>query len=60
MNWDAIGAIGEIDGAIAVVATLFYLAAQIRHGVKIAESDAFERVFPVSTYETGCGQKLTE
>ena len=30
MNWDAIGAIGEIIGAIAVVSTLFYLAVQIR------------------------------
>ena len=30
MNWDAIGAIGEIIGAIAVVATLGYLAVQIR------------------------------
>ena len=43
MNWDAIGAIGEIIGATAVVATLFYLATQVRHGVKLAESDAFER-----------------
>lgn len=30
MNWDAIGAVGEILGAIAVVATLIYLAKQIR------------------------------
>jgi hypothetical protein len=30
VNWDAMGAIGEIVGAIAVVATLFYLAVQIR------------------------------
>jgi hypothetical protein len=30
MNWEAIGAIGEVGGAIAVVATLLYLAAQIR------------------------------
>ncbi len=30
MNWDAIGAIGEILGAITVVATLFYLSLQIR------------------------------
>ncbi|MCH7822420.1 MAG: hypothetical protein IIA07_10405 [Proteobacteria bacterium] len=30
MNWEAIAAIGEIAGAIAVVATLFYLALQIR------------------------------
>ena len=30
MNWDAIGAIGEILGAAAVVASLAYLAIQIR------------------------------
>ncbi|NKC01273.1 MAG: hypothetical protein GKR90_22630 [Pseudomonadales bacterium] len=30
MNWDAIGAVGEILGAITVVATLFYLSRQIR------------------------------
>ena len=30
MNWDALGAIGEIVGAIAVVGTLGYLALQIR------------------------------
>ena len=30
MNWDAIGAIGEILGAFAVVATLIYLTVQLR------------------------------
>ena len=30
MNWDAIGALGEIIGAVAVVATLVYVAAQVR------------------------------
>lgn len=30
MNWEAIGAIGETLGAIAVIATLIYLASQIR------------------------------
>lgn len=30
MNWDAIGAVGEIIGAIAVVGSLAYLATQIR------------------------------
>jgi hypothetical protein len=34
MNWDAIGAIGEIVGAAAVVATLFYLARQINDASK--------------------------
>lgn len=31
MNWDAIGAVGEIVGALAVVASLAYLAIQIRN-----------------------------
>ena len=30
MNWDALGAIGEVVGAIAVVMTLAYLAIQVR------------------------------
>lgn len=31
MNWDAIGALGELLGAAAVVLTLGYLAMQVRH-----------------------------
>ena len=31
MNWDAIGAIGEIVGALAVFVTLVYLAIQVNH-----------------------------
>lgn len=30
MSWDALGAAGEITGAIAVIATLFFLSKQIR------------------------------
>jgi len=33
MNWDAIGAIAEILGAVAVIGTLIYLARQIGHSV---------------------------
>ena len=36
MNWDAIGAVGEIVGALAVVATLGYLAIQIRSAHRTA------------------------
>ena len=34
MNWEALGAVGEIIGAIAILATLYYLAKQIKiqHG----------------------------
>lgn len=38
MNWEAIGAIGEIVGAIAVVASLVYLATQIRQSTRVARS----------------------
>lgn len=34
VNWDAIGAIGEVAGAIGVVASLAYLATQIRHNTR--------------------------
>jgi hypothetical protein len=31
MNWDAIGALGQVIGAVAVVATLLYVAREVRH-----------------------------
>jgi hypothetical protein len=31
VNWDAIGAVGELLGSIAVLVTLVYLAIQVRH-----------------------------
>ena len=34
MNWDAIGAVGEVLGAVAVVGTLGYLALQIRQNTE--------------------------
>ena len=41
MNWDAIGAVGEIIGAAAVVATLAYLALQVRASTKESEANHF-------------------
>ena len=38
MNWEALGAIGEIVGAIAVIATLGYLAVQIRQNTQSVRS----------------------
>ena len=34
MNWEAIGAIGELVGAVGVIATLGYLAFQIRQNTR--------------------------
>lgn len=38
MNWEAIGAIGEIIGAIAVVLTLIYLAVQVRQSTRMTQA----------------------
>jgi len=38
MNWDALGAIGEIVGSIAVVVTVAYLAIQVRHSSRASRS----------------------
>jgi hypothetical protein len=40
MNWDAIGAVGEWAGAIVVVATLFYLAGQVKQSQRMARAVA--------------------
>ena len=44
MNWDAIGAVGEILGASVVLITLIYLAIQIRHVREQNESTALDHV----------------
>jgi hypothetical protein len=38
MNWEAIGAIGEIVGAVGVIGTLAYLAVQIGQNTKVVRS----------------------
>ena len=40
MNWDAAGAIGEIVGALGVMASLLYLATQIKTASVSAKVDA--------------------
>ena len=40
INWEAIGAIGELLGAAAVIATLGYLAFQIRQNNKLLAAQA--------------------
>ena len=44
MNWDAIGAIGELVGAIAVVISLFYLAFQIRANTKSIQGSSYQEL----------------
>ncbi|MEN8185392.1 MAG: DUF6082 family protein, partial [Myxococcota bacterium] len=39
MNWDAIGAIGEVVGALAVVISLVYLGYQVREGARASQAE---------------------
>ena len=45
MNWEAIGGTGELLGAVGVIASLLYLARQMRHGVADARRAAAQAVF---------------
>ena len=42
MNWDAIGAVGELLGASAVLVTLIYLAVQIRQNTSAVATATYE------------------
>ena len=42
MNWEAIGAVGETVGALAVLVTLVYLAMQIRQNTKAVQAAAVD------------------
>jgi hypothetical protein len=42
MNWEAIGAVGEVLGAMGVIATLGYLAAQIRQNTRSVRTSAYQ------------------
>ena len=51
MNWEAIGAVGEVLGAATVLITLGYLAVQIRQNTQVMQNSAlgaaldFHRLF---------------
>jgi len=42
MNWEALGAVAELVGATGVIATLFYLAVQIRQNTRSIRAAAFQ------------------
>jgi hypothetical protein len=44
VNWEAIGAVGEVLGAILVGATLIYLAFQLRQNTSALTSSTFQAV----------------
>ena len=50
MTWDAVGAVAELAGAAGVIASLVYLAAQIRHNSRGVEEQV--RALRVQAYDS--------
>ena len=57
MNWDALAAISEIIGALAVVITLAYLAVQIRQSNDLLRSESRQTL--VSNDVTSLGVNIS-
>ena len=57
MNWDALAAISEIVGAIAVIITLAYLAVQIRQSNDLLRSESRQAL--VTNDVTSLGANIT-
>lgn len=45
MNWEAIGAVGEVLGAVVVVASVIYLGVQIKHNTRASRDEAYRDIF---------------
>ncbi len=52
MNWEAIGALSELFGAAAVVASLIYLSRQLKMTRQVEQVSAFQAVFDGFTHHT--------
>jgi hypothetical protein len=57
MNWDAIGAIGEVVGAVGVIVSLLYLALQIRQNSNVVRSATRQAI---STTQVELGFRIAE
>ena len=43
MNWDAIGAVAELLGAIGVIASLIYLGVQLRRSTRATQAGSYQQ-----------------
>ncbi len=48
MEWEAIGALGEVSAAVGVIATLGYLAIQLRRNTTAVRSQTAQGTFQLS------------
>ena len=52
VNWEAIGALSELFGSVAVVASLIYLSRQLKMTREVEQVSAFQAVFDGFTHHT--------
>ena len=53
MNWDAIGALAELIGSVAVVITLVFLIFEIRHNATITKKSTLKNALNANTGKLG-------
>ncbi len=51
MNWEAVGAIGEVLGAVGVIATLAYLSVQVRQNTRAIRGSTLNAVTQYQQFE---------
>jgi len=57
MNWEAIGAIGDLVGGVAVIATLIYLALQVRQSKELLERN--EKIALSQVYQSRADARMS-
>ncbi len=57
MNWEAIGAVGELVGGVAVIATLIYLALQVKHSKVLLERN--EKIALSQVYQSRADARMS-
>ena len=60
MNWDAVGAIAEVLGAIGVIVSLLYLANQIRQSTQTEKARAHQDIFSALSAHTDHMRSATQ
>src|SRR5210317_1333873 len=50
MNWEAISAVSEVFGAVAVVVTLIYFSTQIRQSNMLAEAESQRELTKIDVF----------
>ena len=53
MDWEAVGSIGEIIGAVGVIITLLYVAVQVRHNTATAAAATYDSLMNSFTAVNG-------